>query len=81
MAALLISVPLLVLQVLDRFLAAKAKVDSGSGVEQEEAENQCIDALHALTSVRALLTSGLQSGASKESLRALSLAGIVYLCA
>lgn len=49
-------------QVLDRFLAAKAKVDTGAGANAEEQENIAIDALHALTSVRALLVSGLQSG-------------------
>jgi len=49
-------------QVLDRFLEAKGKVDSGSAANQEDRENQCIDAFHALTSVRALLASGLQGG-------------------
>ncbi|CAL8462111.1 g1642 [Coccomyxa elongata] len=59
-------------QVLDRFLEAKGKVDAGAAANQEEEENQTIDALHALTSVRALLLSGLQSGvrndASEDSL-------------
>ena len=49
-------------QVLDRFLEAKDKVDSGTAANQEDQENHCIDAFHALTSVRALLASGLQSG-------------------
>jgi hypothetical protein len=49
-------------QVLDRFLQAKAKVDGGAEASQEEQENQCIDALHALTSLRALMAYGLQSG-------------------
>ena len=53
-------------QVLDRFLAAKGKVDSGAAANAEESENQAIDALHALTSVRALLISGLQSGAPRH---------------
>lgn len=52
-------------QVLDRFLGAKGKVDSGAAANAEESENQAIDALHALTSVRALLISGLQSGAPR----------------
>ena len=50
------------MQVLDRFLEAKGKVDSGDAANQEDRENQCIDAFHALTSVRALLASGLQGG-------------------
>lgn len=52
-------------QVLDRFLEAKGKVDAGAAANQEDEENQAIDALHALTSVRALLLSGLQSGAQQ----------------
>ena len=51
------------MQVLDRFLEAKAKVDAGKAANQEDEENACVDAFHALTSVRALLVSGLQSGA------------------
>lgn len=50
------------MQVLDRFLEVKEKVDSGNAANQEDLENHCIDAFHALTSVRALLASGLQSG-------------------
>ena len=50
------------LQVLDRFMETKEKVDSGTAANQEDQENHCIDAFHALTSVRALLASGLQSG-------------------
>ena len=49
-------------QVLDRFLESKGKVDSGNAANQEDQENQCIDVFHALTSVRALLASGLQGG-------------------
>ena len=49
-------------QALDRFLEAKAKVDGGAGASAAEQENACIDALHALTSVRAMLVSGLQGG-------------------
>ena len=52
-------------QVLDRFLEAKGKVDAGAAANQDDKENQAIDALHALTSVRALLLSGLQSGAQQ----------------
>lgn len=56
------SAQLLVVQVLDRLLEAKEKVDRGAAANQEDQENNCIDAFHALTSVRALLASGLQSG-------------------
>lgn len=55
-------------QVLDRFLEAKGKVDAGAAANQEDEENQTIDALHALTSVRALLLSGLQSGALRSNM-------------
>jgi hypothetical protein len=48
---------------LDRFLETKAKVDAGTFANQEDEENTCVDAFHALSSVRALLASGLQSGA------------------
>ena len=54
------------MQVLDRFLEAKAKVDAGKAANQEDEENACVDAFHALTSVRALLVSGLQSGAPSD---------------
>lgn len=49
--------------MLDRFLQAKGKADAGKAANQEDEENACVDAFHALTSVRALLASGLQSGA------------------
>ncbi len=54
--------------MLDRFLEAKGKVDAGASANAEDQENQTIDALHALTSVRALLISGLQSGAPRPVL-------------
>ncbi len=50
------------MQVLDRFLEAKEKVDSGNAANQEDLENHCINAFHALTSVRADLVAGLHSG-------------------
>ena len=50
------------MQVLDRFLEAKDKVDSGAAGNQEEQENACINAFHALTSVRAMLADGLRGG-------------------
>ncbi len=56
------------LQALDRFLEAKAKVDGGARGSTQEQENACMDALHALTSVRAMLVSGLQSGACPRML-------------
>lgn len=52
--------------MLDRFLEAKEKVDGGAAVNQEEQENDCINAFHALTSVRAMLADGLRGGAPPE---------------
>ena len=37
-------------------------MDCGNAATQEEKENHCIDAFHALSSVRANLASGLASG-------------------
>ena len=48
--------------MLDRFLEAKGKVDGGAAGNQEEQENDCINAFHALTSVRAMLADGLRGG-------------------
>ena len=42
-------------------------MDEGGG-GAEEAENACLDALHALTSVRALLVGGLHSGAFQSTI-------------
>ncbi|KAK9806719.1 hypothetical protein WJX72_000486 [[Myrmecia] bisecta] len=53
-------------QVLDQFVSAKAVVDSGSK-QGAEAQNALMDALHSLTSVRALLASGLGSGLRNDA--------------
>jgi hypothetical protein len=50
------------LQDMDRFLAAKAKVDGAEGRSDDAAKNDVVEALHALTTLRASLTSGLASG-------------------
>ena len=52
--------------MMDRFLEAKEKVDGGAAVNQEEQENDCINAFHALTSVRAMLADGLCGGTPPE---------------
>lgn len=50
-------------QALERYLAARAAVDGGAASGPAEAANRVLDALHALTSLRAALASGLASGA------------------
>ncbi|KAL4419085.1 hypothetical protein ABPG77_010024, partial [Micractinium sp. CCAP 211/92] len=51
-------------QLLDHFAAAKAKLDTaGEAADQ----NAVIDVLHAVTSVRALLVSGLSSGLRNDA--------------
>lgn len=49
-------------QVIAQFLAAKAKADSAGSDATPEAANSLIEALHSLTSVRAVLAGGLSSG-------------------
>lgn len=52
------------LQLLDRFLVSKAKLDdAGSGASQ----NDIVDALHGVTSVRALLAASLSSGLRNDA--------------
>ena len=59
--------------MLDRFLEAKEKVDGGAAANQDEQENDCINAFHALTSVRAMLADGLRGGAPPKMLGMMSL--------
>lgn len=51
------------MQAVSRFVAAKAKADGVGGQTGPEAANALVDALHALTTLRAVLAGGLTSGA------------------
>ena len=47
-------------------MEAKEKVDGGTAGAQEVQENDCINAFHALTTVRAMLADGLRGGAPAD---------------
>ena len=50
-------------------MEAKEEVDGWAAGNQEEQENDCINAFHALTSVRAMLADGLRGGAPPDNAR------------
>lgn len=52
------------LQLVERFLAAKAKLD---GEGPDASPNTLMDALHGVTSVRALLGASLSSGLRNDA--------------
>jgi len=54
-------------QALERYLAARRALESGAAAGPADGAARALDALHALTSLRACLASGLASGARRPA--------------